>query len=160
MRGLGLSANYSYTNSDAGHIPFRTDVPTLQRQAPNTWNISPTYDRGRLSMRLGISHNDANLWQYAYSDLTLDSAGNIVPNPQDLGKKGPHGDIYLYAHTQVDAQGSFRLHRGLELIVSGLNLTNEVFGCYEGSSQFPIQREYYKPTYSFGLRFNLSNEGK
>jgi len=160
MRGLGLSANYSYTNSDAGHIPFRTDVPTLQRQAPNTWNISPTYDRGRLSMRLGISHNDANLWQYAYSDLTLDSAGNIVPNPQDLGKKGPHGDIYLYAHTQVDAQGSFRLHRGLELIVSGLNLTNEVFGFYQGSSQFPIQREYYKPTYSFGLRFNLSNETK
>jgi len=57
-------------------------------------------------------------------------------------------------------KAAFALHRGLELIVSGLNLTNEVFGFYEGSSQFPIQREYYKPTYSFGLRFNLSNEGK
>ena len=34
-------------------------------------------------------------------------------------------------------------------MVSGLNLNNEVFGFYQGSSQFPIQREYYKPTYTF-----------
>jgi len=155
-RGLGISANYSYTNSYGGHIPNRSDTPALQRQAPNTWNISPTYDRGRLSMRVGISHNDANIFQYNYFDLNADGS----PNPVPLGKKGPLGDIYLYAHTQVDAQGSFRMYRGLELIVSGLNLTNEVFGFYQGSPQFPIQREYYKPSYSFGLRFNLSNEPK
>ena len=107
-------------------------------------------------MRVGISHNDANIFQYNYSDLNADGS----PNPVPLGKKGPLGDIYLYAHTQVDAQGSFRLYRGLDLIVSGLNLTNEVFGFYQGSPQFPIQREYYKPSYSFGLRFNLGGESK
>ena len=153
-KGLGLSANYSYTNSYGGHIPNRSDTPALQRQAPNTWNVSPTYDRGRLSMRVGISHNDANIFQYNYFDLNPDG----TPNPVPLGKKGPLGDIYLYAHTQVDAQGSFRMYRGLELIVSGLNLTNEVFGFYQGSPQYPIQREFYKASYSFGLRFNLSNE--
>ena len=52
------------------------------------------------------------------------------------------------------------MYYGLELVVSGLNLTNEVFGFYNGSKIYPIQREYYKPTYSFGLRFNLSNESR
>jgi len=41
------------------------------------------------------------------------------------------------------------MYRGLELIVSGLNLTNEVFGFYNGSTTNVLQREYYKPTYSF-----------
>jgi hypothetical protein len=32
-----------------------------------------------------------------------------------------------------------------------LNLTNEVFGFYQGSEQFPIQREYYSRTISAGF---------
>src|SRR5262249_50820823 len=46
LHGLGLSANYSYTSSEARGLPLRTDRPALLRQAPHTWNISPTYDRG------------------------------------------------------------------------------------------------------------------
>jgi len=148
LRGFGISANYGYTASSTDGVPLRSDKPALQRQAPNTWNVSPTYDRGRFSARLGVSHNDANIFGYNYQDGAA------------LGKKGPNGDTYLYAHTQVDAQGSFRMYRGLDLIVSGLNLTNEVFGFYNGSTTNVLQREYYKPTYSFGLRFNLSNEPK
>ena len=34
-----------------------------------------------------------------------------------------------------------------------LNLNNEVFGFYNGSEQFPIQREYYNRTISAGLRW-------
>jgi TonB-dependent receptor len=147
-KGFGISANYGYTASSTDGVPLRSDKPALQRQAPNTWNVSPTYDRGRFSARLGVSHNDANIFSYGYQDGA------------DLGKTGPKGDTYLYAHTQVDAQGSFRMYRGLDLIVSGLNLTHEVFGFYNGSTIYPIQREFYKPTYSFGLRFNLSNEPK
>jgi hypothetical protein len=41
----------------------------------------------------------------------------------------------------------------LSVVVSGLNLNNEVFGFYQGSSQYMIQREYYQPTYSAGLRW-------
>lgn len=148
LGGLGISANYSYITSRAASVPLRSDNPPLQRQAPNTWNISPTYDRRRLSLRVGISHNDENIFQYNFQDG--------VP----LGKKGPFGDVYLYPHTQVDAQGSFRVYRGLQFIVWGLNLTNEVFGFYQGSPQFPIQREYYKPSYSFGFRYILSNEAQ
>jgi len=156
LSGIGISANYGYTKSTTSGVPLRSDRPALQRQAPNTWNVSPTYDHGRFSARLGISHNDANIWSYNYSDLNPDGAANPVP----LGIKGPNGDTYIYAHSQVDAQGSFRMYRGLQFVVAGLNLTNEVFGFYNGRPQFPIQREYYKPSYEFGLRYTFFGEGR
>jgi hypothetical protein len=59
------------------------------RQAPNNWNVDVTYDKSRFSGRLGLTHNDAYIYQYNY----LDGA--------DLGLKGPNGDIYKYAHTQL-----------------------------------------------------------
>ena len=45
LSGFGFSGNYSYTDSLARGIPLRTDQPHLLRQSPNTFNISPTYDR-------------------------------------------------------------------------------------------------------------------
>jgi hypothetical protein len=72
--------------------------------------------------------------------------------------KGPNGDVYLYAHTQVDIQGSYRLYKGLSFVAYGLNLTNEVFGFYQGSPQYPIQREFYHPTFSFGFRWTSAPE--
>jgi hypothetical protein len=41
-----------------------------------------------------------------------------------------------------------------------LNLNNEVFGFYQGSEQFPIQREYYSQTISGGLRWTSNSEVK
>jgi hypothetical protein len=75
-----------------------------------------------------------------------------------LGKRGPLGDQYLYSHFQVDAQGSVYLGKGLTALASGLNLNNEVFGLYNGSPQFVLQREFYHPTYSVGLRWDLQRE--
>lgn len=158
LSGLGISANYSYTTSGTRKVSaFRTDDPPLLRQAPNTWNISPTYDKGRLSVRVGLTYNGANIFQYQYQNLQLNPNGDgtIIPNPQPGDAKGPAGDNYLYAHFQVDAQGSYRLAKGWTAIVSGLNLNNEVFGFYNGSPQFVVQREYYKPTITFGLRWDL-----
>jgi len=48
------------------------------------------------------------------------------------------------------------LAKGLSLVVYGLNLTNEVFGFYDGSPQYVVQREFYKPTFAVGVRFNPS----
>jgi len=148
LSGLGVSANYSYATSQAKNVNpgNRTDSPALLRQAPDTWNISPTYDRGRISARVGLAYNGANIFSYFFTDGS------------PLGLKGPLGDVYLYSHFQVDAQGSVYLGKGLSFIASGLNLNNEVFGFYQGSPQFPIQREFYKPTYSFGLRWELGRE--
>ena len=53
---------------------------------------------------------------------------------------------------------SARIWRGMELQVQGLNLTNEVFGFYNGSEQYMTQREYYKPTYEVSLRWTSSEK--
>ncbi len=151
LSGLGISANYGWTASNAGHLPLRSDTPSLQRQAPNTWNISPTYDKGRFSTRLGLSYNGPSIYQYQWQN-------NTTEDPNGLGPKGPAGDNYLYPHLQVDAQASYRVQKSLTFLVQGLNLTNEVFGFYNGSPQYVVQREFYKPTYTFGFRWEPRRE--
>jgi TonB-dependent receptor len=157
LGGLGLSANYGYTASQANGLPGRLDKPRLLRNAPNTWNISPTYDRGRISIRVGLSYNQANISSYAYQDGS--PLGDGTPStPTPGGLKGPFSDQYFYTHLQVDAQGSVRLGHGLNFIMYGLNLTNEVFGFYQGSTQFMVQREYYTPTIAAGFRWSPIHE--
>jgi TonB-dependent receptor len=165
LNGLGVSANYSYTASRANFPLFfssanagsggegRIDHPALQRQAPNTWNLGFTYDKSRFSMRFGVSHNDANIYAYQYQHV--DAATDKDPI---LGIQGPLGDQYLYAHTQVDIQGSYRLYKGLQFVAAGLNLTNEVFGFYSGSPIYPNQREFYHPSLILGMRWTSSEQ--
>jgi TonB-dependent receptor len=165
LNGFGVLANYSYATS---RVTFpanfssaqaggqgRIDHPRLQRQAPNTWNLGLTYDNARFSMRFAVSHNDANIYAYQYvHDPTI---ANVDKDPI-LGINGPLGDQYLYAHTQFDVQGSYRMYKGFQAVVSGLNLSNEVFGFYTGSKIYPNQREYYKPTVIFGVRWSSTVE--
>lgn len=140
--GLGISANYGYTASRTSFGPDfgRTDHPRLVRNAPHTWNVSPTYDRGRVSVRLGLSYNAENI--AGYGD----------------GTPGPFGDNYFYPHLQIDAQGSVKLARGLSFVMYGLNINNEVFGFYNGSPQYMVQREFYKPTIAAGMRWSPTHE--
>jgi TonB-dependent receptor len=159
LSGLGISANYGYTDSSASGLPGRSDHPRLLRNAPNTWNISPTYDRGRVSIRVGLSYNQANIAAYGFQDGTP-TADGTPSTPTPGGLKGPFGDQYFYTHMQVDAQGSVRLAHGLSFIAYGLNLNNEVFGFYQGSPQYMIQREYYQPTFAVGFRWSPSFEHK
>jgi TonB-dependent receptor len=152
LNGMGVRANYSWTTSDSsfpvGAFGNRTDHPALQRQAPNNWNFDTTYDKRGFSARMGLTHNDANIFQYNFQQGS------------DGGIKGPNGDVYLYPHTQVDVQASYWIPRshGFQVIGYVLNLTNETFGFYQGSEQFDIQREYYNRTFAVGLRWSPSRE--
>jgi TonB-dependent receptor len=151
LRGLGISANYSYTKSQEKGLPLRPDHPTLIDQSPNNFNISPTYDTKRLSVRAGLAYNGASLFTYNWISPALVKGAD----PSGLGAYGPSGDVYTLSHFQVDAQASYRVFRGWSAVVSGLNLNNEVFGYYTGSTQFVNQREYYKPTVTGGIRYSL-----
>jgi TonB-dependent receptor len=154
LKGLGISANYSYVTSRTTGLPGRSDHPRLLRDSPNTWNISPTYDRGRVSVRLGLSYNQANISSYAYQDGTLLADGVTHSTPTPGGLQGPLSDQYFYTHLQVDAQGSIRLSHGFSYVMYGLNLTNEVFGFYQGSTQYQVQREFYEPTIAAGFSWS------
>src|SRR5579863_2077133 len=159
LNGFGLSANYTWTNSSAGTLPLRSDIAKLQRQSPTNWNFSPTYDKGRFSGRIGLTYNGASIYQYQWQQQTAQCVQNSnCEDPAGLGPKGPAGDNYLYSHIQVDAQASFRLTKSLSALWQGLNLTDEVFGFYNGSPQYVTQREFYKPTYTFGLRWEPRRE--
>ena len=151
LGGLGMFANYSWTTSTVDHIPGRPDSPAMQRQAPNTWNISPTYDKGRFSVRVGLAYNGPSIYQYQYQ-TSSDVSG--------LGPHGPTGDVYTLPHFQVDAQASVRMGHGLSAEVYGLNLTDTVFGYYTGSTIFVNQREWYKANYAVGLRYSLNRENR
>ncbi len=157
--GFGISANYSWTTSNSGPLPGRPDTPALQRQAPSTWNISPTYDRGQFSTRVGLSYNGRSIFQYQWQQCTPAIQSTVgCADYYNLGPKGPTGDIYFYPHLQLDAQASYRVRKDLKVLVQGLNLTNEVFGFYNGSPDYVNQREYYNRTYTFGLRWEPRRE--
>jgi TonB-dependent receptor len=158
LKGLGISANYSYVTSRASGLPGRSDHPRLLRDAPNTWNISPTYDLGRVSVRVGLSYNQANIGSYAYRDGSLLADGVTHSTPTPGGLLGPLSDQYFYTHLQVDAEGTIRLTHGFSYVMYGLNLTNEVFGFYQGSTQYQVQREFYQPTVAAGFRWSPVRE--
>jgi len=116
-------------------------------------------DLGRLSARLGATYNSTSIYQHQWEQCTpAQAAAGGCEDPSSLGPKGPVGDNYLYAHLQVDAQASFRVQRTLTVLWQGLNLTDQVFGIYNGSPWYVTQREYYRPTYSFGLRWEPRRE--
>jgi TonB-dependent receptor len=156
LSGFGVNANYSHTTSQVtfptGFDGGRTDQPSLDRTSPNDYNFNLTYDRYRFSGRFAISHNDESIASYGWQ------ASNGPANDPILGLRGPLGDNYFYPHTQFDVQGNFRLYKGVQVVASGLNLSNEVFGFYNGSKIYPVQREYYRPTVSFGIRWSTSSE--
>jgi TonB-dependent receptor len=164
LGGFGVNANYSHTVSQVtfpapqtvgvvtGFDGGRTDHPSLDRTSPNDYNLNLTYDKSRFSGRFAVSHNDQSIASFGWN------AGSGPANDPILGLRGPLGDNYFYPHTQFDVQGSYRLVKGLRIVASGLNLSNEPFGFYNGSPIYPVQREYYKPTASFGLRWSTKSE--
>jgi len=154
LSGFGINANYGYTASQEKGFPLRLDQPRLIDQATNTWRISPSYDNRRLSARVGFAYDGPSEFQYSYISPALVTGAD----PSGLGPTGPSGDIWTLAHYQMDAQASYRIWRGLTAKVVGLNLNNEVFGYYQGSTQFVNQREYYKPTYTGGLRYEFGKD--
>jgi TonB-dependent receptor len=144
LGGLGILANYTYTDSKATFLPSfgRSDEPRLQRTTPNEANVNLTYDKGGFSVRGALTYNSATIFSYAYQD---GATGGIA---------GPLGDTYINAHTQIDAQGSYTFKSGLRILMSCLNISNQVFGFYNGSPQYNIQREFYGPTLFVGLSLN------
>ena len=150
LGGARINANFTYTNSKNYNLTGRTDNPVLVGQAPYSWNIGPSYATKRALVTVGISHNGANIYAYQYQ-----STG---PGAVPFGVTGPNGDNYFYAHTQVDAKASYYLGKGFTAMAIGQNMNNAVFGFFNGSPQYMTQREYYKPTYSGGIRWTMHHE--
>jgi TonB-dependent receptor len=150
LAGARIDANFTYTGSKNYNLPNRTDNPALVGQAPISWNVGPAYATKRALVTFGISNNGANIYAYQYQ--------NTGPDAVQFGVKGPFGDNYFYPHTQVDAKITYYLGNGFTAMAIGENMNNDPFGFYNGSPQYMVQREYYKPTYSGGIRWTQHRE--
>lgn len=146
MSALRIDTNFTYTQSKNYNLTGRSDTPPLVGQAPFSVNINPTYATKRATVSLGISYDGPNIAAYQWQDGQLG------------GVTGPYGDNYYYERTQVDAQASYNLGKGFTVTASGENLNNAILGFYNGSPQYMTQREYYKPIYYGGIRWNLGPE--
>ena len=165
LGNVRIDANFTYTNSKNYNLAGRTDTPQLVGQAPYSWNIGPSYATKRALVSIGVSHNSANIYAYQFvnsGDALTQNAPTCITNIASGSTafntpSSPCGDNYFYSHTQIDAQASYDIGKGFTILASGLNMNNEVFGFYNGSPRYDVQREYYKPTYSGGIRWNLNH---
>jgi TonB-dependent receptor len=158
LQGIGFDVNWthvesraivpqdttvSYTNLSTGQTvspyagqPFR-HAP-IPRQFPNLYNASLLYDYGPVKGRLSGQYTSASIYGYG-SDGTS--------NPTS-------GDNWNYAHFQLDASLSYTVFRNDAITLQALNLTNSVFGFFNGTTrtQWNVQREYYGTTIFIGYR--------
>ena len=150
LNGLGVSTNYGYTASQAKLPPYIDptllqpgqisgpnrgpggSTPALIGQAPNSFNFSPTYDKRGLSVRLGMTYNQANIAGLSIHRQQCRNWDRCLEEGTAVDLQGPNGDNYFYSHLQIDLQGSYKLPKGFTAVAYGLNLNNEVFGFYNG----------------------------
>jgi TonB-dependent receptor len=146
LSGARIDANMTWTNSKNYDLLGRTDTPPLVGQAPWSWNITPSYATKRAVVELGISYDGPNIAAYQWQ---TGNVGTVT---------GPFGDNYYYERTQVDAQVTYYLGKGFSFTASEENANNAILGFYNGSPQYMTQREYYKPIYYGGLRWERHHE--
>jgi len=133
LGGFGTSVNYTYVDSEAQFRPGRNQ--TLPSSSRNTANASIFYEKYGFTGRLGAYYVSRSLWAFG-------------------GYTQPQYDVFSEARTEVDFGASYMFVKGLSVYFDAKNITNAPLKFTEGTSDRPIQREYYRPTYQFGLQFS------
>jgi TonB-dependent receptor len=158
-KGLGFDVNWTYVQSRAkvpipqydslnytngngqlvypyANTPYR--YAPIQRQFPNLFNVSLLYDWTPISARLSGQYTSPSIYGYG-----IDGTSNVNS-----------GDNYNYEHFQLDFGFSWAVMPNSSLSIQALNLTNAVFGFFNGTTRnaYNTQREYYGTTVSIGFR--------
>jgi TonB-dependent receptor len=131
LSGLGVYANYTWTDSDA-EIIGRGDGNRLPGQAKHTANFAVSYEKYGFSGRLA--------WNY-FGDYT-DEVG------EDAMDDRIHDD-----HLQLDLSAAYSLGNNAQLFLEVINLTDECFCFYRGSKDYPEQKEWYSRWGHLGIKF-------
>ena len=130
--GLGLYFNYSYADSKSSY-PTRADT-RLQGQAEHVGNLALSYEKAGFSGRVSLNYN-----------------GNAIFAVGDE----PATDQYVDDHMQLDLSVQQKLTNKLALMLELINLTNEPYRVYEGTSNRPLQEEYYRSWGTLSLRMTF-----
>ena len=121
LNGLGLYANYTYTNADVA-LPGREGDSVLPGQSENLANAAVSYERGIVSARLA----------YNFIDKFLTEVGDEAAE-----------DFFVDSRSQLDASASVRVHPRVRVFAEMINITNEPFRVIQASADRPVQQEFY-----------------
>jgi TonB-dependent receptor len=132
LDGLGLYFNYTYADSKSSY-PGHPDSP-LPGQAQNVGNVALTYEKAGFSGRVSVNYNGKAIFF--------------------VGTEGAP-DQFVDNHTQLDFSAQQSLGDKIALFLEVNNLTNEPYRVYEGTTNRPLQEEYYRWWGTIGLKFNF-----
>ncbi len=135
LSGVILTLNGTYTTSEAdlglGVGASRSSKTALPRQADIVGNVVVGYERGPISLRLA----------YAYKGERL-----LEVNLED-----ERSDLYQKPRSQIDLTAKYDIRDDLQLFFNAVNITDEPYYAFHGSSAFNGQYEEYGPSYALGL---------
>ena len=130
--GFGIYFNYTYADSKANYTT-RTDTQ-LQGQAQNVGNLALIFEKWGFSGRLSLNLNGKSLFE--------------------VGKDATR-DLYVDDHMQLDFSAQQQLGKNVSLFLEAINLTNEPYRVYEGSTDWTRQAEYYSWWGTIGVKLNF-----
>jgi TonB-dependent receptor len=131
LDGLGLGFNWTWVDSSFDIRPGESQP--LPSTSKNTVNATAFYERDGLALRLGYYYISRNLFGIGGSAAT---------------------DVYSEPRTSVDFGSSYNITKNLSVYFNAKNLSNTKLKFTEGTSNRPIQREFYGRTYQLGLSFD------
>jgi len=130
--GFGLYGNYTYVDSDAEY-PDREST-SLPGQSKNVGNLALVYEKYGVTTRLSYNYNGKKL---------LEVAGD------------PEEDIWVDDHAQLDFLFRVQVAKKWSIFFEAINITDEPYTAYEGTTDRIRQQEYYSWWATLGVRFDL-----
>lgn len=132
LDGLGAGANYTWVDSRVKIRPGEYSL--LPSTSRNTWNASVFYKRAGFTFNLAAYSASADLFSIG-ADRT--------------------GDVYNATRTSMDFSASYQFPEYWTIYFAAKNLLDTPHAFYQGTSDRPIQREFYGKTYLAGVRFQF-----
>ncbi|HET6616467.1 MAG TPA: TonB-dependent receptor [Gemmatimonadota bacterium] len=137
LDGLGIYANYTWTDSDAT-LPGGRET-RLGGQSENVANAALSYEKAGFSGQISMNYRD---------DFILEFGG-------DTGEEEEREeDLIVDDHLQFDLSLSYEVTPQAAVFLDIVNLNNEPFVTYQGIPERPIQEEFYETWGELGIRWH------
>ncbi|MEL7168329.1 MAG: TonB-dependent receptor [Bacteroidota bacterium] len=136
LSGLGLYANYTYTDSEATLADGSKGV--FPGQAAHIFNVALSYERAGFSGQVSLNYTGEFLDEFAGDGVGADRAS----------------DIFVEDRYGLDFTATYQATPQVAVFAEAVNLLNEPLVLYQGVESRPIQREFYQPSGWIGVRFN------
>jgi TonB-dependent receptor len=133
--GLGFEGNLTAVGS-SGQIRAG-EKHTLPQTSPFNYNAAFFYEKAPVHLRIAASYVSRNLWSVSSDSST---------------------DLYSQARWRLDFGGSYDICENVEWYFDAKNLANTLLEFTQTASKdFPVQREFYGPTFLTGVRIKLGD---